>query len=51
MNVIVVVRVRIRTMSHRLTVMSNNLGEKTLVSSCAFSCWLYFSSANMKNSI
>ena len=36
MNATVVVRVRIRTDTCRLTAISCNLGDKTFVSSCAF---------------
>ena len=47
MNVIVVVKVKIRT--NRLTVMASNLGEKTLVSSFAFNSLLdLLFSANIK---
>ena len=48
MNVIVVVKVKIRT--NRLTVMASNLGEKTLVSSFAFNSLLaLLLSANIKS--
>ena len=49
MNVIVVVKVKIRT--NRLTVMASNLGEKTLVSSFAFNSLLdlLFSASIKKN--
>ena len=47
MNVIVAVKVKIRT--NRLTVMASNLGEKTLVSSFAFNSLLaLLLSANIK---
>ena len=47
MNVIVVVKVKIRT--NRLTVKASNLGEKTLVSSFAFNSLLdLLFSANIK---